>query len=298
VPLDYGNSPRATPLIEGERVFLLGAFGHLHCLDLATGKLLWTSQLAEEFDAPRPHWGYAGSPILVGGKLIVQPGAGTAALVALDPATGDVLWESPGRKAAYAALIATSVAGRTQLIGCDATTLGGWDPETGKRLWEIKPDRDGDFNVPTPLRVGPRFLSVSESNGARLFAFDADGLPIAKPVATFATLCPDTHTPVLAGRHIVGLSEKLFCLDAETLTPVWTLSEPGLGEYASFLSDGKSRILALGDNGILALFDTASSKPLSVLRVCEENAHLLAHPAIVGNRLYLRLGQRLVCLTL
>ena len=27
--LDYGNSPRATPLIDGERVFLAGAHGHL-----------------------------------------------------------------------------------------------------------------------------------------------------------------------------------------------------------------------------------------------------------------------------
>jgi outer membrane protein assembly factor BamB len=228
----------------------------------------------------------------------VQPGGSSAALAALDPATGDVLWESPGRKTAYAALIATTVAGRTQLIGCDASTLGGWDPGTGKRLWEIKPEHDGDFNVPTPLRVGPHLFAVSESNGARLFAFDPAGRPIAKPVATFRSLCPDTHTPVLAGRHIVGLSQKLYCLDAETLAPVWDQPEHGLGDYASFIADGKSRLLALGDNGLLALFDTSSSKPLSTLRVGEENSHLLAHPAIVGNRLYLRLGERLVCLVL
>src|SRR5436305_2083761 len=47
--LDYGNSPRATPQIDKERVFLLGAFGHLHCVDLAKGNVVWKKDLRREF---------------------------------------------------------------------------------------------------------------------------------------------------------------------------------------------------------------------------------------------------------
>jgi hypothetical protein len=47
--LDYGNSPRAAPLIDGERVFLVGAQGHVHCVDLETGRLLWQRHARDEF---------------------------------------------------------------------------------------------------------------------------------------------------------------------------------------------------------------------------------------------------------
>ena len=296
--LDYGNSPRATPLIADGRVFLLGAFGHLHCLALETGELIWTSNLASEFDAPRPIWGFAGSPLLVDGKLIVQPGAASAALVALDPENGDVIWETPGHKSAYAALLPVTLAGKTQVVGYDATTLGGWDIATGKRIWELKPEHAGDFNVPSAVLVGDKIFVATESNPARVLVFDSEGRALAKPVATFEKLAPDTHTPVLVGRHIVGLSEALYCLDAATLQPAWAVAEPGIGDYAALISDGKTRVLALGDNGMLALYSTTSSKPLGTLRISEEDAHLLAHPALVGNRLYMRIGQRLVCMSL
>ena len=35
--LDYGQSPRATPVIEENRAYLLGAFGELRCIDVSTG---------------------------------------------------------------------------------------------------------------------------------------------------------------------------------------------------------------------------------------------------------------------
>src|SRR5207237_7959511 len=92
--LDYGNSPRATPLIHGKHVFLAGAFGHLHCLELATGKVVWELDTREDFGAKDVrNWGTSSSPLLVDGRLIVNPGGKDASLVALDPATGTVLWK-------------------------------------------------------------------------------------------------------------------------------------------------------------------------------------------------------------
>jgi outer membrane protein assembly factor BamB len=230
----------------------------------------------------------------------VQPGGRASSLVALDPATGDMIWEAAGRKAAYAGLITAEIAGKTQIIGYDAAGLGGWDAATGHRQWELKPDTAGDFNVPTPLWLGDRLFVTTENNGARIYAFDQEGRIQPKPVATFAGLSPDAHTPVVVGSRLIGLHQSLHCLDAKSLKPIWAHESTGLGEYATLISDGKSRVLALGENGVLALYETGETalRELGKLPLLEEDAHILAHPALVGNRLYLRLGKRAVCLVL
>ncbi|RPI86529.1 MAG: hypothetical protein EHM42_05920, partial [Planctomycetaceae bacterium] len=113
--LDYGNSPRATPLIDHDLVFLLGAFGHLACVELATGHLVWSKNLRQEFSVRDTLiWGTCSSPLLVDGRLIVNPGAPQASLAALDPESGDVLWTSRGEPAAYASFIVAELGGKRQ----------------------------------------------------------------------------------------------------------------------------------------------------------------------------------------
>src|SRR6202008_4777748 len=68
--LDYGNSPRATPLIHDEYVYTLGAFGHLCCLEIETGIMMWQLNAAKDFGAPAMIWGHSGTPLIVGNKLI------------------------------------------------------------------------------------------------------------------------------------------------------------------------------------------------------------------------------------
>jgi ABC-type phosphate/phosphonate transport system substrate-binding protein len=127
--LDYGNSPRATPLIEGDRAYLLGAFGHLQCVSVADGTILWQRHLRDDFAVSDALvWGVCSSPLVTDGLLIVNPGAPDAALVALDPATGDERWRVPGGPAAFASLIVVEREGRRQLVGFDKLSCGGWDP--------------------------------------------------------------------------------------------------------------------------------------------------------------------------
>lgn len=138
--LDYGACPRATPLIAGDNVYTLSALGGLHCYELATGKVRWQLDLLTAFKAELPQWGYSSSPLLADGKLIVNPGGAQAALVALDPATGATLWQTPGKPAAYCSFITGVFGGKNQLVGFDKEALGGWDIATGKRLWTPSAD--------------------------------------------------------------------------------------------------------------------------------------------------------------
>ncbi|MFI5381316.1 MAG: PQQ-binding-like beta-propeller repeat protein [Tepidisphaerales bacterium] len=300
--LDYGTSPRPTPLIQDARVFLLGAMGHLHCVELATGKIIWEQHIGRDFGrVDRGKWGYASSPLIVDGRLIVNPGAKEASLVALDPATGKTLWQSPGEPAAFASFIVAEIAGRRQLIGYDRTTLGGWDPATGKRLWSLKPRHASDFNVPTPVLLpDSRLLIATENNGTRIHAFDPAGRIIAEPLAVNSDLAPDTHTPVYTAGHVFGIWEKLYCLDPQNgLKPLWIADDPAFADYATILA-ADDRLLVSARDGTILLVDARAPrfKPLGRRRVLPDETGLYSHPALVGRRLYLRGSSRIVCLEL
>jgi outer membrane protein assembly factor BamB len=289
--LDFGNSPRATPLIHDGLAFLLGATGQLHCVELATGKVLWRKDARAEFAAPGMTWGVCGSPLIADGKLILNPGGPEASLVALAPRTGRVVWKTPGSPAGYGSLLAGEFGGRSQVVGHDADSLGGWDAATGRRLWRLVPPRKGDFNVPTPLAYRGRLVVCTENNGTRLYRFGDGGLIDPTPVAVNADLAPDTTTPVVVGDRLFGAwNGRLFCLDlAAGLKPVWEAADDAFHDHVSLIASD-DRLLAFDMHGELLLIDARADgyRLLGRLKVLEDESGLYAHPALVGSRLYLR----------
>lgn len=302
--LDYGNSPRATPLIHGDHVYLHGAFGHLLCVELGTGDVLWERDLPAEFVGRIPTWGCSASPLIVDGKLLVNPGGPQAFLAALDPLTGKTIWRTAGREAAYASFIVAEFGGVRQLIGYDRTTLGGWSARTGERLWEIQPEVGGDFNVPTPVIVsrdrGPARLLVStENNGTRLYEFDADGRIKPQPVARHDDLAPDTSTPVAIGDRVYGVWNRLYCLDAAALEEHWSARDRSFWDYASLIA-GAGRVLITTTKGELYLVadDADGYRLIGRLPLIADGSEVRSHPALVGTRLFVRSTTGVVCVEL
>ncbi len=297
--LDYGNSPRATPLIDGQRAFLLGAFGHLTAVKLATGEVIWKRDFRDEFgvNAELP-WGFCGSPLLVDGKLIVQPGGPKASLVALEPATGKTIWQTAGRGPSHGSLLAGRFGGRLQIVGHDATTLGGWDPASGKRLWETKPAIAGDFNVPTPVNIGGKLLITTENNGTRLYEFGEDGTINAEPVATSRRFAPDMSTPVAVGDRVFGVHRMFIGLDAaDGLKQIARLRDEALGDYGSVIASG-TKVLVVGKGELLLIDARDRPRITSRLRVFDDDVTIYSHPAIAGKRLFIRGESSLRCLAL
>lgn len=289
--LDYGNSPRATPQIHGDHVYLLGAFGHLHCVNLMTGDIVWKKDLRQEFQVTsKMVWGHSSSPLIVGDKLIVNPGGPQAAFVALELETGKVIWKTDGDAAAFASFLLITVADRQQIIGYDATSLVGLDPETGEKRWRHVPRRLNDFNVPTPLLWRDKLIVCTENNGTRLFGFDADGRLIDKPLAVNDSLAPDTHTPVVIQDRLFGVWDALYCLDLNaSLKPVWTGEDKTYHHYTTLIGSD-NRLLAVGIHGELLLIDPAADqyRVISRVNVVDDDSGVFSHPAIVGDRLYVR----------
>jgi len=299
--LDYGNAPRATPLVVDDKVYLYGALGHLHCVDLASGKIIWKKNVRLDFKAhdERP-WGVASSPLLVDDKLIVNPGGKDASLVALDPATGDVVWQAPGGPAAFSSFIVGRFGGMRQIVGYDKTSLGGFHPETGRRLWQVIPPHKNDFNVPTPIEFEGQLIVTTENNGTRLYRFRDDGTIVPEPVAQYSDLAPDSHTPVVVGGRLFGVWGALFCLDLRAgLKPLWTSEGKEYADYASIIG-AADRILITTQHGELLLVDAAADdyRVLSRLKLFDDDSGVLAHPALVGHRLYVRSSTAIHCLVL
>ena len=297
--LDYGNSPRATPLIHNDHAYFRGAHGHVLCLKIADGTVVWECNLRDEFPLSEElPWGYCGSPLLIDGKLILVAGAKNASLIALDAKTGDLLWKSPGGSPGYGSLNVGTLGGVRQIVGHDDNSLGGWDIRTGKRLWKIVPEADGDFNVPTPLMWKGKLIVVTENNGCRLFEFDDMGGINPKPAAVNNRLRSDMCSPVIVGDYLFCVKDFLYCLDlSDELKECWRLRDKSIGSYASLIASA-DRLLLVGKGELLLLGTDGVKKILARQRVFDENVILYSHPAIVGSRLHIRGDKKLISLNL
>jgi outer membrane protein assembly factor BamB len=191
-----------------------------------------------------------------------------------------------------------------QIVAYDRTSLVGREIATGRRLWTLTPPNMGDFNVPTPVVVEGRLLLVSENNGARLHEFVDDGVIATEPAAIYAHLKPDMSTPVAVGNRVFCVWEQLFCLDAaHGLKVLWEGEDDALADYAPLIASD-DRLLVLGRGSELLLIDGKADKFRIVSRQKvfddprERDAHSMAHPALVGSRLYVRGERGLVCVDL
>jgi outer membrane protein assembly factor BamB/ABC-type phosphate/phosphonate transport system substrate-binding protein len=299
--LDYGNSPRAAPVVYNGKAYLLGAFGGLRCVDVANGSTLWQRDLLREFGATLPTWATCATPLVVDDLLIVNPGGPEASLVALECATGQTRWASPGAPAAYAAFIYGEFGGKPQIVGYDRDSLGGWDVKTGQRLWRLAPPNEGDFNVPTPIAVDGALVVSTENNGTRFYRFDDSGRIIPEPVSHYQDLAPDTSTPVVTAGRLFGAHRGLHCLDTRhSLRRIWHTDDQTLGEYASLIADER-RVLVVTMRGELILLNAKAddaSAIVSRVRVFEDDVEIYSHPALAGTRLYLRGGSSVMCIEL
>lgn len=296
--MDYGSGPRATPLICGDKVYVLGAFGELHCLNMITGATIWQKDLVKDFGVKKmPAWGYCASPLLAEGKLIVNPG-GDAALVALDPDTGDLVWQGEGGRANYSSFIVGSFGGVMQVVGYDAKSLGGWDLNSGRRLWSLDVDASGGYIVPTPVAVGGNLLIADLDNPAQLFTFNSHGVILQPGIGTNEDLLPDVSTPVAAGDLILGAAGELLCLNAsDRLKSLWNDDQGDAFASNCHLIVAADRGMAFSSDGDLVLFhfDRQSMEVLGKKHLCGET---LMHPSLAAGRLYVRDSQFLYCYNL
>ncbi|MEX2561217.1 MAG: PQQ-binding-like beta-propeller repeat protein, partial [Pirellulales bacterium] len=136
--LDYGSGPRAAPTVFEGRVYTLGAVGHVRCLDAAEGSIVWSHDCVEEFNARIPEWGFAASPLIHEGLVIVHVAAEPGGcLMAFDRNDGREVWRSSSDPAGYATPIIVDRAGGPQLVAWTPEHVLGLSPRTGQIEWSL-----------------------------------------------------------------------------------------------------------------------------------------------------------------
>ena len=115
----YSNGPRASPVIDGDRVFTVGAEGKLHCLDLETGDVVRKQDFWIKYGVTQEPFGMASTPLVEGGLLVVNVGGPRrACVVGLDTATGREAWRAGTCGPSYASPIPATVHGQPRLRLC------------------------------------------------------------------------------------------------------------------------------------------------------------------------------------
>ncbi|HMC65316.1 MAG TPA: PQQ-binding-like beta-propeller repeat protein [Gemmataceae bacterium] len=303
----YGNGPRATPAVAGNRIYTFGITGVLTCFEAATSKQVWQVDTLQSFKAKNLFFGVSCSPLVEGNKVLVNVGGKGASVVAFDKDTGEVAWKSQDDGASYASPIVFGRAKERQVVFLTQEGLVALNPADGSLLWRF-PMKDKLLESST-TPVWTRNLLLASS-----ITFGSLGLKLSvqeeKPTAEEAWKRDDLTcyfaTPVAVGKHayvVTGSNPlafkipeaKLHCIEAATGKELW--SRPKIGKYhATLLRTGDRKLLMLDDLGNLVLLDPNPSeyRELARAKVCGEQAW--AHPALSNGRLYVRDGKELICL--
>ena len=265
----YAVGPRATPTVDGDRVYAVGATGRLFCFDAATGDVIWSKDYIAEYDTSVPTWGIASAPLVDGDKLIaVVGGEPDALVVAFDKRTGEELWRAVEvvGEMGYGQPVIYEAGGVRQLIVWHAAALVSLDPETGDVYWEESWEVGAGMSVATPVRSGDYLLVTQFYNGSLMMRLNAD-----RPAATMLwkggsrSELPDQTeglhslitTPLIIEDHVYGVGSygELRGLDARTGERVWMSADMTTQERwgTAFLVRHRDRYFVNNDNGDLIL---------------------------------------------
>ena len=283
--------PRCVPLISQDSVFAFGAAGDLVCVALDSGKVRWRRELAGDYDAPEGYFGVGSTPILAGGKLLVNVGGKSAGLVAIDPLSGKTVWQGTAEVASYSSPTLATLGGQEHAIFVTRLNCVAVDPATGKATTLFPFGRSGPtVNAATPLVIGDKlFVTASYNIGAELRQLS--GSSARQLWANDETLSSQYNTPVehngylygIHGREDAGAAE-LRCIELASGKVKW--SRAGFGCAHAILAGDK--ILLVGVRGKLTLIAANPSKYEELGSGNLGRHDLRALPALAGGRLYAR----------
>ncbi len=261
----FEGGPRATPTLDGSRVYMVGADGHVVCLDAASGKPAWTRHLVKDFAAKRMDWGFSASPTIDGDRVLIDCGGPGASTIALDKATGATLWKTGDDEAGYGSVILGSVDGKHAAVTFKAGAIVANEAATGAPLWRFDWETAWKINAASPLIIGDLVVFSSAYNHGAAALRVKDGTPTR--VWFTKDLYAHFNTPVYHSGGLfgidgeVGKKSALVCLDAQTGDEKWRARNVKNGSL--ILVGDKLLILTEIGELILAEATTAAFKELA-----------------------------------
>ena len=174
----HGNSqdgPLSTPIIDDKQVYCLSPFGVLFSLEHSTGKLKWEIDLANQFQAIPPNWGFTTSPFLFENNIIVLAGIeDNGFVIALDKLTGEIKWKAEQDKVEYRSPTTGKLNNSNVLLTAGTELLYCLDPKTGQTKWKY-PIEGGLTNTAMPVLVKENWILLqTQQQGLILLEVNQD----------------------------------------------------------------------------------------------------------------------------
>jgi outer membrane protein assembly factor BamB len=283
---DRGDGPRGTPTVDGKTLYALGGSGDLSAMDVQTGKIVWTMNVLQKFGGSNIIWGISESPLVVGEKLLVNPGGPGASIVALNKKDGSLVWKSQSDRSGYSSAIPVQVGNTTHVVFFTHTRGLGLDLKDGKLLWEYPRAANDVANAATPIARGNRvFISSDYGNGGGLVEIKADNT--SKEVYFTKEMRNHHSSSILIGDYLYGFSSGILtAMRFDTGEVAW--KDRSVGKGSLVFADGN--LYALSENGVVGLIEAtpAGYSEKGRFRIAQDSLPTWTHPVIAGGRLYLR----------
>jgi outer membrane protein assembly factor BamB len=301
----------STPATDGTRIVAMFGSEGLFCFDME-GQRLWHDDLGKlrggPYDAPGMQWGFASSPVLHAGKVIVQCDTLSEQFLAVfDAKDGRELWRAPRQEVStWSTPIVATSADRAQIIVNGWKHIGGYDFETGRPLWWLS--EGGDVPVASPILAGDRVILTSghgKFRPMRAVRLDAAGDITPPDINTTNRSVVWCHprkgnylqTPVVVGDLLWGCSNDgiVTCFDVRTgkLHFEERIGGGGQGFTASPVA-ANGKLYFTGEQG--DVFVLAASEKFSVMATNRLEGICLATPAISDGTLFFRTTEKLLAI--
>lgn len=326
----YDGGPRAMPIVEGDRVYMLGPEGVLHCLNVADGRVVWKVDTAERFGVVQNFFGVGAAPVIFDDKVIVQVGGSPpdspptisghvqgngSGIVAFDKMTGQVVYKITDELASYATPTLAEMDGRPWCFVLARGGLVGFDPSNGHVEFQFpwRSRKVESVNAASPVVAGDKVL-ISETYelGACLLKVKPGGCEVVWSDADKRTreksMMAHWATPIVIDGYAYGCTGRnsggalVRCIELATGKVMW--SQPGLGR-TRLLGVG-DRLIVLGEYGQLIVI-RATPRQWDVIATAApadaDGERLIEYPAwaapvLSRGRMYIRSKGRLVCFDL
>lgn len=237
----------ASPIVYDGRVFALDSEGAVSAFSISGGSALWKASLAPTTDKTGPGFsaitqnilnltaedggGYGGGIAAEGGRIFAASGFG--AVIALDPATGNRIWEKnlgiPVRAAPTAVmdrLFVLTVEGRLYCLstidGAELWVVRGL-PQSASLGLNASPAVDGDIVI-VPYSTGD-LVALRVADGSGLWS---ESLARSRTTSQLASMS-DAARPVVDNGTVfaIGHGGRMVATVAKTGERLWSLTVPG-----------------------------------------------------------------------
>ena len=312
--ISYPSGPRCTPNVDGDRVYTLGAEGHLFCFEILSGDVVWQKNLKKDYGAKTPLWGYAAHPLIDGDKLLTLAGGTGSHAVALNKLTGAEVWRTgTSPEQGYSPPTIIEHAGVRQLLLLRPDAVTSVNPESGTEYWSVPYKASSGSMIMSPVVAG-EYVYVAGFNKQSVMIRMASDKPAAAEIwrGKKNIICPVNVQPFLVDDVLYGFDQKgvmrgIRIPDGERLWETTdVLGRRPADSATAFIVKHEDRFWLFNELGelIIARLSPQTFEEIDRAKVIEPSNVAYGRdvvwsmPAFASKRAYIRNDDEIICVDL